>query len=170
MRTCDIGSNRPLRSTGTSRRRSALASLAVVALASLGACGIDDDLLPPTVGDVAGRYVATRAIVMARDLSEGTAVWDVIALGGSIHVDLRADGTMTGRVFVPGVGFGGTDVDRPLDGTWMLHQGAVLMRPESGTFMSSIAFLVRGHRLDGSYVRRTSPTSDQRYQILLERR
>ena len=155
------------RATRRPARRLALGSL--LALLALGACGIDDDILPATVGDVAGSYRATRAVITESDASAGVTTHDVLYMGGRIEVELRADQTMEGRVLVPGAGDGGSDIDVDMHGTWELRAGAVRVRPEADTFMTNVAFVVKGRRLDGSYVRATSSTSEVRYEIMLDR-
>ena len=82
----------------------------------LGACGGDgESSFSPTVANVAGSYVALSFTVTS---SVGTT--DLLALGSTVTVALAADGTTTGRLFVPGGAEGGGDLDEDLAGTWTL--------------------------------------------------
>jgi hypothetical protein len=68
-------------------------SLLLLALSSLAACG---DSTSPNEA-VAGTYNATTIIFTPA----GGAPVDVLALGGSLHVDLTSEGTTTGTLVIP---------------------------------------------------------------------
>ena len=78
------------------------------------ACG-DDDGFTPTEDTVAGTYTATTFIV-----TNTTPPTDLLALGMTLTLTLTTDGTTTGRLFMPGGGDNGVDLDEDLTGTWTL--------------------------------------------------
>src|SRR5688572_27608098 len=80
---------------------------------ALAACGDDDGGFSPTMEDVAGSYTASTFTLSSVDL---------LALGATVTATLNADGTTTGRLFVPGLA-GNDDIDEDLEGTWSLSGG-----------------------------------------------
>jgi hypothetical protein len=133
-------------------RRTAMLALITAAL-TLTACGSD------TVGPdaqaamqkVAGHYVASEgygALSFTTTASGETIDW--LAAGGSLEIDLAADGTTTGRVFVPGADEDGGDWEADLKGSWTLSGGStVRFSHAADTFVRDMPFTVKDGRLEG---------------------
>lgn len=146
-----------------SRSGAALVAAAVLA-AVLAACatdspgGTDAGVDPALVGSwlaasgtgdgPAGEY---GVISFTADTAE--IFRDIIAEGGSIHLQLLADGTTAGRLFIPdpAVPDGSNDVDADLGGTWSVTDGVLTMDQEVDTFIRDLPFLVDGDRLVGDH-------------------
>jgi hypothetical protein len=107
---------------------------------SLVGCG--DDGFSPTLDSVAGAYQAT---VFTFDGGSGPT--DLLAAGASVTITLAPDGTTSGRMFVPGVGAGGGDLDADLAGTWTLSGTTVTFAQGADTFMRDVPFTVELGRL-----------------------
>jgi hypothetical protein len=91
---------------------------------------------------------------------------DVLALGGSIDVNLGSEGLVTGHLFVPNGDVGGTDLDLDLDGTWDLNGTTVTFdMPNVDTFVRDMPFTAESDRLTGD---RTF--AGTRIQVVLSRR
>lgn len=73
--------------------RSVVGALGLVVLAS--GCG-DDNGFTPTPGSVASSYYASTFLATQNGITA-----DLLALGGSIDINLGSDGLVTGHVFVP---------------------------------------------------------------------
>jgi hypothetical protein len=102
----------------------------------LGACGGDgESSFSPTVANIAGSYVALSFTVTS---SVGTT--DLLALGSTVTVTLAADGTTTGRLFVPGGAEGGGNLDEDLAGTWTLAGTTVTFSQTADTFLRDVPF------------------------------
>jgi hypothetical protein len=112
----------------------------ITLLLSLISCG--DDAFSPTVEAVAGTYRATTFT-----FNGGSTTTDLLAAGASVTVTLAPDGTTTGRMFVPGVGEGGGDLDADLAGTWALSGTTVTFSQEADTFMRDAPFTAEPNRL-----------------------
>jgi hypothetical protein len=119
---------------------------ALVALAAAGGCG-DDDGFEPSAGDVAGVYEATVFTA-----TTGLGTLDLLALGASAEVTLDVDGTTTGRLFIPGAGEGGEDVDEDLVGTWDLSGSTVTFNQTGDTFIRNVDFAASENQLTGEGV------------------
>lgn len=115
----------------------------ILALA-LAACGDDDESVGPTADDVAGSYTATTFT-----LTSGSAEVDLLGIGASVTATLDADGTTTGRLFVPGVGEGGGDLDEDLAGTWGLSGTTVTFSQANSTLINDVDFAVGPNTLTG---------------------
>jgi len=109
---------------------------------SLVGCG--DDGFSPTVDSVAGTYHATTFT-----FDGGSGATDLLAAGASVTVTLAPDGTTSGRMFVPGVGEGGGDLDADLAGTWTLSGTTVTFEQDADTFIRDIPFTAAPSRLRG---------------------
>jgi hypothetical protein len=105
-----------------------------VALA-LAACGGGSDSFSPTTETVAGDYTAE---VFTLTSSVGTT--DLLALGATVAVTLKADGTTTGQLFVPGGAQGGGDLTADLAGTWTLTGTTVTFSQTSDMFIQNVDF------------------------------
>lgn len=97
------------------------------AVPALTAACEDEDVLPPTgleEADLVGVYEATTLVVTVdeTDASDGEpsdaepSEIDVLEAGGSLTVELRADGTATGTASF--LGFDAIDEEETLHGTW----------------------------------------------------
>jgi hypothetical protein len=117
--------------------------LAAAGLALL-ACG-EGTPFSPTVETVAGEYHATTLTT-----TQGTTTVDVLQGGGSLTLTLHADGTTTGRLFAPGAGETGEDLDVDLAGAWTLTDSTVTFdQPNSDTFIRDMPFTAQRNRLRG---------------------
>jgi hypothetical protein len=110
-------------------------------LFALVSCG---DSFEPTVDSVAGTYHATTFT-----FDGGSGATDLLAAGASVTVTLAPDGTTSGRMFVPGVGAQGGDLDADLAGTWTLSGTTVAFDHEADTFMRDTPFTATQSRLRG---------------------
>ncbi len=118
----------------------------VVALSlvlALAGCG-DDTSFSPTAENVAGVYSATTFT-----LGLAVATVDQLVLGSEVEITLAPDGTTTGRVFVPGAGEDGGDLDADLTGTWALSRGGVTFDQTADTFIRDVRFAADRNRLIG---------------------
>jgi hypothetical protein len=126
------------------RGRSGLAGaqrLGTLGLAlGLLACG--DDAFIPTEETVAGTYTATTFLV-----TNTTPPTDLLALGMTLTLTLSPDGTTTGRLFLPGGGDNGVDLDEDLAGTWTLSGRSVNFDQSADTFVREAVFAVEEHIL-----------------------
>ena len=118
--------------------------IAVVGMAlALAACGSDSSF-EPTVESVAGTYSAETFT-----LTSSVGSVDLLALGAEVSADLDADGTTTGRLFVPGGAEGGGDLDEDLIGTWDLSGQTVTFNQSADTFIRDAEFTATEGRLTG---------------------
>ena len=124
----------------------ALTSLLLPFALAISSCDDDDPLSPE---DVAGEYVASSAEAGTRFeiIAEGETL-DILELGGTLEIELRANGITAGRLFVPGLDEGGGDVDQNLAGEWSLRGNTVTFDINVDTFLNDIEFTVRGNRLE----------------------
>lgn len=106
------------------------------------ACG-EGTPFSPTVETVAGSYQATTLTA-----TQGTSSVNLLLGGGSLTLNLHEDGTTAGRLFVPGGGEGGADLDVDLTGTWTLTDNTVTFdQPNSDTFIRDTPFTAERNRL-----------------------
>jgi hypothetical protein len=118
----------------------------VVALSlaiGLAACG-DDDSFSPTVETVAGSYTATTFT-----LSSAVGTINLLGAGATVTVVLEADGSTTGRLFLPGGDEDGSDLDQSLEGTWTLTGDTVTFDQTGDTFLPEVQFTATANRLTG---------------------
>jgi hypothetical protein len=120
--------------------RAVALGLGVVVLASCG----DDSGFNPTVETVAGSYSATTFTITS---VAGTI--DLLVLGSAVDVTLAADGTTSGRLFIPGGGEGGEDLDADLTGTWTLSGNTVTFSQTAGTLIRDAVFTTTRDHLTG---------------------
>ncbi|HEX2218238.1 MAG TPA: hypothetical protein VHG35_05500 [Gemmatimonadales bacterium] len=121
-----------------------LRAVALCAAMAIAACG-DDDSFSPTVDNVAGSYTATTFTVET-DLV-GTV--DLLAAGATVSAVLDADGTTTGRLFIPEGDDDGSDLDVDLAGTWTLAGDTVTFSQTGGSFITDVDFVASENRLTG---------------------
>lgn len=108
----------------------------------LVACG--DDPAAPTLDEVVGTYHATTFTTQ----EAGTAT-DQLAGGASITLNLTAQLTTAGRLFVPGGNEDGSDFDADLTGTWTLTGRTVNLEHAADTFLRDMPITADGSRLTG---------------------
>ena len=119
-------------------------SVAVAVALLLASCGGDGSSFSPTVDNVSGSYSASSFTVTS---SAGTL--DLLDLGATADVTLAANGTTTGRLFVPGGAEGGGDLDEDLTGTWSLSGSTVTFNQTADTFIRDAPFTASQNRLTG---------------------
>lgn len=117
--------------------------LVAAGLILAAACG---DSFEPTTDNVAGTYVAT----VFRGEVEGVDR-DFLDEGASLTITLSADGTTTGRLFVPDGNEDGSDLDESLAGTWTLdaESGEVTFNQSADTFVRNMTFIAEEDELEG---------------------
>jgi hypothetical protein len=108
---------------------------------ALAACS--DDNFSPTVENVAGSYTAST---FTYETAAGTT--DLLALGAVVSIDLDADGTTTGEIFLEDGGEDG-DLDESLAGTWTLDGSTVTFDQTADTFIRDVEFTADEDRLAG---------------------
>lgn len=111
---------------------------------ALGLAGCGDDSFTPTEETVAGTYEAE-----VFEVTTGGFTTDLLALGATVTVTLSPDGTTSGRLFVPGAGEGGEDVDQSLAGTWSLSGSIVTFSQAGDTFIPDVQFTAGENVLTG---------------------
>ena len=116
----------------------------LIVLGLLLGTAVCSDSTAPTMVSVAGFYEATVFTV-----TEAGGTTDVLADGGAISLSLEADGTVAGRLFVPGGGEGGADFAADLAGTWTLNGTTVTLDHPADTFLRDMNFTVSGRQLAG---------------------
>jgi hypothetical protein len=112
----------------------------VLALVAVVAC--DSDPFVPSVENMAGDYTATA--LMTSNTS-GRVDW--IGAGATFTIALSASGATAGRLFVPGGGPGGADLDEDMAGTWLLVGGTVRFGQTADTFVRNLDFVPTRDRL-----------------------
>jgi len=115
-----------------------------LALAVLVSSCSDGNSFSPTVTNVAGSYTALSFTVSS---TAGTV--DLLGLGATVEVTLAPNGTTTGRLFVPGAGDNGGDLDADLTGTWTLAGNTVTFSQTGDTFIRDVPFTASQNRLTG---------------------
>jgi hypothetical protein len=138
--------------------RAMVSALGIVALAA--GCG-DDNGFTPRPESVAGPYYASTFLATQNGITA-----DLLALGGSLDINLASDGLVTGHLFVPHGDEGGGDLDLDLEGTWQLNGTVVTFdMPNVDTFLRDVPFTVGTNTLTGD---RTF--NGTRVQVVLTRR
>lgn len=124
--------------------RACLGAWAVAA--ALTACGGDDEPFSPTPATVQGTYNASRFTAT----SNSTGDVNLLALGATVHVVLNADGTTTGHLSVPDLGFGPGAIEADLAGTWSLSGTTVTFSPnDPNSIIGDADFTATQNSLDG---------------------
>lgn len=111
----------------------------LVVITAITAC---DD--PLTANHLAGSYEASLFTVV-----EGSSTEDLLAQGASIDLTLNANGSTSGRLFVPGGNEDGSDLDTALDGKWTLDGSQVFFDHPADTFIRDMIFTASAGRLVG---------------------
>lgn len=108
----------------------------------LGACG-GEGSFSPTVETVSGSYTA-RTLT----LTSAVGTTDLLALGSTVAITLAADGTTSGRLFVPGGAEDGSDLDVDLAGTWTLVGTTVTFNQTADSFIRDVEFTAVPNQLN----------------------
>jgi hypothetical protein len=112
------------------------------ALTLLLACG--GDSFTPTEETVVGTYEAAEFTI-----TTGGSTTDLLLAGATVDATLAADGTTSGRLFVPAAGEGGADLDEDLTGTWTLDGETVTFDQTADTFIRDAEFIAGRNTLTG---------------------
>ncbi len=129
-------------------------------LAALGFTGCGDgEPFTPSVEAIAGSYHATTLTVTSNEVTV-----DLLDLGAELTLTLAADGTVTGRLFVPDGAEDGGDLDVALSGTWSLDGDTVRFTMPEDTFVRDVAFTAGRDRL-----RAEETFSDETVRVTLTR-
>lgn len=127
-------------------------------LVSLAACS---DTVEPDAGRaLTGQYLAAPASangplsLATFTTTMGGVVVDRLALGATITLALRPDGTTTGHLHMPlrddeREPGDGAALDADLAGTWKATDGVVRLTHSADTFLRDTPLAVRGDRLEG---------------------
>lgn len=128
------------------------AILTVIATTTLaGACGGDPaEPRLPTMAAVAGVYSAadTFGALTFTTTTDGT-ITDWLAAGATLTMTLTADGAVAGRLFIPGAGEDGGDLDEDLAGAWTLSGSTVQFDQAADTFVRDMPFTYTDGVLSG---------------------
>ena len=108
-------------------------SMLVVVAVTVAACGVD--IATPSIDDVAGSYHATGFTT-----TDNTGSTDQLARGATFTIVLATNGATTGRLFIPGGGSSGSDLDADLTGTWTLDGAMVRFAHDADTFVRDMSF------------------------------
>jgi hypothetical protein len=119
------------------------ATIALTLALALGSCG-GEDTFSPTVESVTGSYTAS-----ALTLTSSIGTTDLLALGSTVALTLAADGTTSGRLFVPGGDDDGGDLDVDLAGTWALSGSTVTFNQTGDSFIRDVEFAAGPDQLNG---------------------
>ena len=99
-----------------------------------------------TTDSVVGNYVAMTFVT-----SENAVATDQLSRGATLEMNLNADGTTTGRLFIPS-GTSELDFEADLSGTWTLNGNTVQFDQNADTFVRDLPFTVERNRLRGEGV------------------
>ncbi|HXG98049.1 MAG TPA: hypothetical protein VNJ06_13185 [Gemmatimonadales bacterium] len=124
---------------------SPIRSLLVLAAAALPAACTHDSFTP-NINSVVGDYHLQS--LTTTDLG-GPRDW--VALGATLTLSLAPNGTTSGRLFMPGGGLGGSDVDVSMEGTWTLAVATVEFYPSYDTLLRDVTFIASENRMIGDH-------------------
>jgi hypothetical protein len=108
---------------------------------ALVSCTVGDPFAP-TVDNVSGVYTAGRIVS-----ADAAGVTDWMAAGGTLTLTLSSNGSLSGRLFLPGGGAGGGDLDANMAGSWLLIGHTVSFGQAAETFVRELDFLADKDRL-----------------------
>ena len=128
-------------------------SILAVAVAALPAACTHDSFTP-NINSVVGDYHLQS--LTTTDLG-GPRDW--VALGATLTISLAPNGTTSGRLFMPGAGSGGGDVDVDLAGTWTLTGETVEFITLYDSLVREVTFVAGENRLVGNHAYGTSGVS-----------
>ena len=135
-----------------SLRPAALALSAVAALMTV-ACEQPGEPVVPTMAAVAGEYDANESFgaLSFTTTAEGETInW--LEAGASFSLTLNADGTVSGRLFIPGGDENGADMDADMAGTWTLLGNTVTFEQDADTFVRDMPFTYIDGVLEGDHI------------------
>lgn len=116
----------------------------VAAVALVTGCS---DSFSPSIDTVSGIYTAGRLETVS-----GGITTNQLAGGATLTLQLaanRTNRTTTGRLFLPGGGDGGGDIDESLAGTWTLAGSSVDLTEAADTFLRDIVLTASEGQLIG---------------------
>lgn len=116
-------------------------SLLLLGVVALMSCRVGDPFAP-TVANMAGAYTA-HALVIAD--TAGAIDW--IDAGGSLTLTLSANGSLSGRLFLPGGAAGGGDLDEDMAGNWSLIGHTISFGQAAQTFVREMDFTAGQDRI-----------------------
>ena len=96
---------------------------------------------------VVGAYTATTL-----NVDDGARSVDVLAQGGSLTLSLAGDHSTTGRLFAPGGGDNGQDLEESLVGSWSQIGNTIRFSQNADTFVRDAAWITDGATLRTTYV------------------
>jgi len=124
------------------RLKRASAAMACALALTIAACG-DNGVDGPTPKSVVGTYAATTFMATA-----GGVTTNLLTSGASVTLILGADGTTSGRLFVPASVT--PQVDASLAGTWTFSGPTDIdLASNTDTFLRDMVFSVSGNTLVG---------------------
>ena|SRR5258708_27524675 len=118
--------------------------LAVAVAALLVAC--THDSFAPNTNSVAGTYH-----LQALTVTDIGSTRDWVAMGATMTMTLAPNAATTGRLFMPGAGAGGSDLDVSLEGTWTLTGQSVEFDQLYYSFVQDVTFFATDNRLEGNH-------------------
>ncbi len=136
--------------------RTSLIAVALLALAGSACSSADSTGVPPV--PLAASYRAalptagTRVGSLIFTTTQNGVTTDRDATGADVRVVLAADGTTSGRLYIPDAPAdnGGTaPFDADLAGTWSVSAGVVTLRHAADTFLRDMPLSTQGDRLVG---------------------
>ena len=113
----------------------------VAAVALVTGCS---DSFSPSIDTVSWMYTASRLETVS-----GGITTNQLDGGATLTLQLAANGTTTGRLFLPGGGDGGGDLDESLAGTWTLAGSSVDLTEAADTFLRDIVLTASEGQLIG---------------------
>lgn len=129
-----------MRTSTDFRRYRLVAATVLFALPFAGACS--DSTAP---ADVSRTDLLRAFEAVTLTATTGGVPFDVLAIGGSLSIALHANGTTTGRLFVPGGGEDGGHLDADLDGEFVFNDETdeVSFAHEADTFLRDITLTAK---------------------------
>ena len=117
---------------------------ALLGTALLAACDDAPTTVDASMAVVAGSYTAEGsfgAITFTSEVQGASTTVDWLAAGGSVLLELKQDGTTTGRLFLPfEVEEGEGPLDEDLIGAWSVANGVITFDHEADTFIRDTRF------------------------------
>jgi hypothetical protein len=125
----------------------------ILALTLTVAAAACDDALAgpdPSMESMAGAYAASSGFgVLSLTTTEDGQTIDWLAAGADLRLQLEADGTVSGRLFIPDADEDGGDLDEDMAGTWTVMGNTVRFEQAADTFVRDMAFALTDGVLTG---------------------
>lgn len=118
-------------------------SLSLLGVLALMSCRVGDPFAP-TVDKMAGTYIAHQMVTVD---TAGFVNW--LDAGGSLTLTLSADGSLSGRLFLPGGAAGGGDLEADMAGSWLLIGHTIQFGQVADTFVRDMDFIADQDRISG---------------------